>query len=153
VTSWQLCCPPKRGSCIFLLLDYGTTLVQRHFRSLVAIFRLVGALWVVWEITSIRKKFDLFLFWQIVRPEHQFVVFRCCKFYLGYFWSSRRPFWASCFCQHAHFYCLYSSRMLHMPSRLVKEVMRADGLWWSGWSCTVWNRTVNIVFRLRNVNL
>jgi hypothetical protein len=83
-------------------------LLQRHFRSLQEVVSLVVVLWVVSDITSIRKKFDLFIFWQIVKPEQQFVIFRCCKFYLGYFWSSRRPFWASCFCQYAHFYFLYS---------------------------------------------
>jgi hypothetical protein len=50
-------------------------------------------------------------------------------------------------CTFLLFYAL--SRLLHIPFRLVKEVVRADGLWWTGWSC----RAYKCILRLCDVNL
>jgi hypothetical protein len=44
-------------------------------------FVLVSKMYSRGIIIIIRKKFDLFI-WQIVRNEHQFMIFYCCKFCL-----------------------------------------------------------------------
>jgi hypothetical protein len=64
------------------------------------------------------------------------------------------PFWASCVYQNAHFYCSCTlCRLLHIPARLVKEVMRIDGVWWTGWSCRVYKCVVNTILKFRDINL
>jgi hypothetical protein len=55
------------------------------------------------------------------------ILFRCCKLNMVKFTASFLRFmlyW------NAHFYCFYTfSRLLHVPIRLIKEVVRVDGLW------------------------
>jgi hypothetical protein len=52
------------------------------------------------------------------------------------------------------FYYFYTfSRLLHVPVRLIKEVVRADGLWWTGWSCRVYKCIVKYYLRHVDGNL
>jgi hypothetical protein len=62
-------------------------LLQHHCRSFLA---FVDVAWL--EVCKLcgfflLKKFDLFIFWQIVTPENHFLVFRCSKFYLWCSWT------------------------------------------------------------------
>jgi hypothetical protein len=43
--------------------------------------------------------------------------------------------------------------LLCVPGRLIKEAMRADGLWWTGWSCKVYKCIVNTFLRMRDVKV
>jgi hypothetical protein len=45
------------------------------------------------------------------------------------------------------------TRLFHVPIRHMKEVVKADGLWWTGWSCSVYKCIVSTILRHGHVNL
>jgi hypothetical protein len=148
------------------LLSLGFGASGARFTSSTSVFCYVGTGYYIMRgnmfvgcilngiITITRNKFDLFIFWWIVSSEHQFVIFRCCKFCFGFSevlgdLSERHVF----ITMHMLSWLCTTSRLLRIPIRFTKEVMRADYLWWTGWSCRVYKCIVNTVLRLRDVNL